>query len=55
MIPQIVGVLEFVLLLFLVTFTLRILAIVTILVLTTIHPERRGWYMKLFNIKQNDL
>lgn len=55
MIPDISGILEFILLLVVVTFALRIVAIMTVLLLTILHPERRTWYMELFNLKKDDL
>lgn len=55
MITHIVNILELILLLMVVSFFLRILAIMMVLFFTLFHPERRGFYMELFNVKKNDL
>lgn len=55
MITNIIGIFELILLLLVITFALRILALASVLVLTFLHPERRGFYMELFKVKKNDL
>lgn len=55
MITNILGTLELILLLLVITFALRILALAAVLTLTIFHPERRAFYMEVFRIKKSDL
>ena len=55
MITPLINLLEVLVLLVFVTFLIRFLAVLMVVVFTGIHPEKKAWYMRIFHVKKQDL
>lgn len=55
MITPLINLLEVLVLLVFVTFLVRFLAVLMVVVFTGIHPEKKAWYMRIFHVTKQDL